>query len=81
MLVNSRYGLTTVICKTKKKIKEDNKYCAKQIKYNYKIKFYNLNKQKNLILVLIERFSVVLRHANLFLQKNKNKYRKRCKGE
>jgi hypothetical protein len=27
----------------KMQIKEDNKYCAKQIKYDYKIYFYSLN--------------------------------------
>lgn len=66
-----------MIEKCKMKIKEDNKYCAKQIKYDYKIYFYSLNSQKNLILVLIERFSVVLRHANLLFQKKKNKVQKK----
>jgi hypothetical protein len=32
-----------MIEKCKMKIKEDNKYCAKQIKYDYKIYFYSLN--------------------------------------
>ena len=38
------------------------------------------NLKKNLILVLIERFSVVLRHANRYNRKY-NKYKIRCKGE
>lgn len=42
-------------------------------KYNTTIKyliFICLNLSKNLILVLIERFSVVLRHANRYYPKN-----------
>ena len=45
--------------------KRDIKYCIKQIKYDNYNKSNNYQIfSKNLILVLIERFSVVLRHAN-----------------
>ena len=46
----------------------DNKYCVANKIWQTNF-FCCLNNQKNLILVPIERFSVVLRHANLLFLK------------
>ena len=50
----------------------------KQIKYD---KIFCLNDRKNLILVPIERFSVVLRHANLLFLNFFKLEEIRCRGE